>query len=484
MMALMDVGVMRLRGRQLGLALALLALALLATSLFFAFILPQSPGRMADPSAALMPRQQLWAFVLALGLPVPRSSGSLAAALLAVSAARFALYGLAVLLCWQGRGGRLSLAIAIGGALLLCLVAACALPNIDRDIYNYILSGRVAAVYGDNPYTVPPNNFPADPIYQFASPQYTGFAGDNKFPAWALLNIGLARLGGDAPTTNLLLYRSAFLLANGANIGLVALILRKLQPRRLHAGVVLYGWNPIVISYGQSKVDTIMVLFLLLGLLGLAYGRRRLGLLALGVSAWVKLITLPLVVVYLLRDLRMRRWRELALGVALLAGLTLALYAPFWAGLGMLGGQLRLLSSGGSSNPAVLQLLSQAGFGVAMVWLGYRRDAGPHELARRWALLALLFSLFLTRLGFSWYLLTLIALVAVAAEWRLALATVALSCGAFLMNVWDSASNGAFTLPDLFALPRFVMYLAFVAALAGAVLAVQLGRRGRAQGSA
>ncbi|HNP72418.1 MAG TPA: hypothetical protein PLO33_07975, partial [Kouleothrix sp.] len=81
MMALMDVGVMRLRGRQLGLALALLALALLATSLFFAFILPQSPGRMADPSAALMPRQQLWAFVLALGLPVPRSSGSLAAAL-------------------------------------------------------------------------------------------------------------------------------------------------------------------------------------------------------------------------------------------------------------------------------------------------------------------------------------------------------------------------------------------------------------------
>ena len=131
-----------------------------------------------------------------------------------------------------------------------------------------------------------------------------------------------------------------------------------------------------------------------------------------------------------------------------------------------------------------MRLLSQIGFGAALIWAGYRRDQGPHELIRRWALVALLFSILLTRLGFSWYLLTLIALVAVAAEWRLALATAALSCGAYLLNVWDSASNEVFALPNLFGLPRFVMYLMFVAGLAAAVLAVQLGRRGREQRSA
>lgn len=50
----------------------------------------------------------------------------------------------------------------------------------------------------------------------------------------------------------------------------------------------------------------------------------------------------------------------------------------------------------------------------------------------------------------------------IAIEWRLAIAAIALSYAAFVLNVWDSASNSTFRLPDMFQTPRFVVYAVFV----------------------
>lgn len=467
--------------RELSFALPLagLALALLATSLFFAFVLPRTPGRMAAPSAALIPALPLWAAVAALPLSIPPGGPALAGWLVAVSASRFAAYLLAVWLCWRRPAGRVSLGLAAGAALLFFLVAACALPNVDRDIYNYIVSGRVAAVHGQNPYYVAPDQLSDDPIYRFASARYTHFAGDNKLPAWMLLNIGLAWLGGHDVIASLLLYRFTFLGFNLASLALVALILRRLRPRKALAGVVLYGWNPIVASYGQSKVDTLMVFFLLLAIFALVLARRRLALVALGLSVLVKLITLPLVAALLLRQIRARRWRDLAESALLLGGTALLLYAPFWEGPGLLQQHVGLLGQGAAAEPPAMRLIARVGFTLAVLWVGLARERGPMTLIRGWAVLALLFSIFLTRLGFSWYLLTLIALVSTAVEWRLALITIALSFASFLLNAWDAVSIGPSRLPDLFSLPRILVYLAFVAAAALGLLAVELVRRGQ-----
>ena len=98
-----------------------------------------------------------------------------------------------------------------------------------------------------------------------------------------------------------------FLLFNLANLLLIARILQAVQPRQLLAGLGCMLWNPIVIAYGQSKVDTVMVFFLLLAALALVQEKRKLVVIALGVSALVKLITLPLIAVYWLYTLRSRR---------------------------------------------------------------------------------------------------------------------------------------------------------------------------------
>src|SRR6185436_15649709 len=116
---------------------------------------------------------------------------------------------------------------------------------------------------------------------------------------------------------------------------------RILFPGSEAAGLVLFGWNPIVAVYGQSKTDIVMVFFLLLAAYLMARARERLGVVALGLSALVKLITLPLLALMLARDVNLRHWRQLALSVGLVA----IVYLPFAHGLGLLRDHLGLLGA-------------------------------------------------------------------------------------------------------------------------------------------
>lgn len=170
------------RASRSALLLGCLACILLVESLFSAFVLPQAPGRMAEPSAKLIAEWPLWSFIVSLPLPIPRQSHLLALALLVTSAVKFSAYGSAVYLAWNHPCGRRYWFVVVGAALLFFLIAVCALPNVNRDIYNYIISGRVAAVYGANPYHLPPDRFPGDPLYRYASERYVSYPGDNKLP--------------------------------------------------------------------------------------------------------------------------------------------------------------------------------------------------------------------------------------------------------------------------------------------------------------
>jgi hypothetical protein len=457
--------------------LGFLACLAFAASLYSAFVLPQAPGRMAEPSADLISAWPLWSSVAALPLPIPRQSHWLALALLLTSALSFSAYGSAVYLAWNQPYSRRAVFAVAGVAILLFVVSVCALPNVNRDIYNYILSGRVAAVYGANPYLVPPDRFQDDPIYRYASSRYTSYAGDNKLPAWTLLNVVLARLGGDSPVANLLLYRVVFLLFNIANLALIARILNMLQPRLLLAGLLLYGWNPIVVTYGQSKVDTVMVFFMLLAALAIVRGRRKQAVVALGASALVKLITLPLLAVYWLYMARFRGARELV-AITLLLGLTaIAVYAPFWYGPELLTMQLGLVKNVAGAGPDLGRLLLYAGFALGVLWVGLSREDRAESIVAGWALVLVPLGLFLTKLGFSWYLMTLIAVAGLVVDRRLALVVIVFSFASFLLNTWDTASNEIVQMPALFPAPRFYLQLLFVCACGVGLAALEMGQR-------
>ena len=441
-------------------ALSLLACFLLGAYYFYGFVVPQTPSRMSKASAALIPELPLWGFVAALPLPILSTPAVLSICLIGVAMGAFMCYALAVYLSWNRPSTKLTLGMAMVGSIVFFMVAMWSFPNTRTDIFNYIVNGRIAAVYSHNPYYVPAVHFPDDPIYPYAGKQYTAVPADAKLPVWTLISIALAWLAGDNPITNLLIYRGTFLLFNIANLALIALLLSKLKPTFLLAGVIAYGWHPIVAVFGQDKTDTVMVFFLLLAVLFLVHTRRWLGMASLALSVLVKLLTLPLIAVYGLREIRLGRWRELGSSVLVLGVTAVVTYSAFWDGPRMLFDHLNLLRAGGIPTPGALLLLVRVGFVLLVLGVGLTQDGSVEKLLRGWAVVMLYFALFLTKFGFTWYLLSLIALISLVLEWRLMLITIVLSFTSFLFNSWYMVSTPAFPLPDLLPWPRFVVYLA------------------------
>jgi hypothetical protein len=269
-----------------------LALVLFLATFFYSFIIPLTPGRLTRPSVALFSELPLWSIIVSLPFPVPQNSWSVAGALIFVTAIAFATYGLAIFVSWNRQAGRRTRAFIFLTSYVFFFLSAFSLPNTSTDIFNYIVNGRIAAVHNSNPYYVTADTFPDDPVYPYASKNYTGLAAD-KLPAWVLTNVALASLTGDHVTTNLLIYRLALMLFNMANLMLIAIIAYRLNPLFVSTALVIYGWNPIVIVHAQSKSDTLMALLLLLAVLFFVRGHRLIAVGALGLSVMVKLITLP-----------------------------------------------------------------------------------------------------------------------------------------------------------------------------------------------
>lgn len=458
-------------------------MVLLASSFFFNVIVPQTPTRVARVSFTLSDDLPLWSFLTSLPIPVPSASWLVATVLVAVTIVTFAAYGLAVVLAW-GRRSRSSKALVMGVAGLTFLFSALALPNFNSDVYDYVLFGRVSAVHGENPYETFPDAFPDDPMYPYSTHQFTGMR-DNKLPAWTLLTTALAHVGNDDPVDNLLLYRFALLAVNAANVALVALILQRIRPSAALAGVLLYAWNPIVALQGQSKTDTVMAFFVLLATLLLSMRHRTVAGAALVLSVFVKLITVPLLALFWVAELRRGRFRQIALDALVVVGVLAGLYLPFSNDLGLLSEHLRMVSDGGSEATGLLRVALLIAFVGLIAVLGLRRRNEGRSLLCSWALVALFFAALLSRLGLAWYLIVPLAVVAVAGRWRLALAAVTVSFSSFLFNGWYALSTEEHPLPEVSDVPPLLVYLIPMALFGVAVLLLaRLRRRGDVHGSA
>jgi hypothetical protein len=446
--------------RQPALFLGVLAIVLLSAYLIFSILVPQTPARMGRPSALLIGRFSLWAVVTPIELDMLHSREGVAALLILSTGIAFGAYALAIYVSWHYQGHSASLSVAILAIILFSIVVLVALPTFDSDIYNYMISGRVGAVYDRNPHYVPPDRFPHDPIYQYASRQYTRIPGDNKLPAWTVVNIFLASLGGDSVLANLFVYRAALLAFHVANLGLIAAILHRLNPSHLLTGLIVYAWNPIVVLRAQSKADTVMVFFLLLAIFWLvSTAYHRLAIIPLTLSVLVKLITLPLLAVVILSEIRRRNWRQVIVSLGLVGVTVVIVYLPFIRGPDLLISHMKLLGKSGSAAPDDLKPVLVALFALLIAGIGLTRRDDRVDLLRGWALVLLFFALFLTRLTLSWYLITLIAVVSLIRDGRIVMLAVTLSFSSFLLNAWNATSNKVFRLPDI-ATPRLVVYLA------------------------
>ncbi|NCF67502.1 MAG: hypothetical protein GWP61_16175 [Chloroflexi bacterium] len=453
-----------------------LALVLFLATFFYSFIIPLTPGRLTRPSVALFSELPLWSIIVSLPFPVPQNSWSVAGALIFVTAIAFATYGLAIFVSWNRQAGRRTRAFIFLTSYVFFFLSAFSLPNTSTDIFNYIVNGRIAAVHNSNPYYVTADTFPDDPVYPYASKNYTGLAAD-KLPAWVLTNVALASLTGDHVTTNLLIYRLALMLFNMANLMLIAIIAYRLNPLFVSTALVIYGWNPIVIVHAQSKSDTLMALLLLLAVLFFVRGHRLIAVGALGLSVMVKLITLPLAAVYMLSNLRLRNWRVLLVDTLTFVFLPLLLFLLFWQGSELTTRLMALFGVAGAAAPGILRLLLVAGFCLLILAVSYFQDGGIKKLLLGWALVMLYFTFFLTKLGLSWYLITLLAIVSLVFDWRVVLVTGALSFTSFFFTAWYGTFTKAFSSPELSSLPTFLVYILLPGLISLGIILLAIGLR-------
>lgn len=364
------------------------------------------------------------------------------------------------LLAWR-RGARAPLRLLIGGAIFLhVLVLFAPLPQ-SQDFYQYLFYGKIQAIHGANPFVVNPNRFWADPWFPWirwnAQPSVYG-------PAWILLSSSVARVVGGHLT---LAFATLKLAVLALDIGVMAMIVglgRQSDDPEGTAGrgLLAFAWNPLVLITVPlaGSADVAIVAAFLGAMLARRRGRHGLATLLLTLAALVKVYALVGLVLHLVLLARERGGRRTAAHAAGAAGLAVAAYAPFWAGLSTFRGLIeasRITNLGlvGTIQRTILApLLHRAGVvhwetvaplavrvagGAMLLWAAVWAVRRCRDERRLWwgALVVLTAYVLATPWFFYWYLLGPLALVAVLPRNRLTYPILTFSATSLITMPFD-----------------------------------------------
>lgn len=284
------------------------------------------------------------AHLLLAALPALLDSSSILPALLLglMFVGMITIYGLIVALVIRRAtaGSWKWLWFFLGGTLLFG-VTLLFLPRLfSDDVFTYMFSGRILAIYKADPMNTIPLQFPEDPylIWVINGPETTNIFG----PLWLSIAALLASLS-NSPVITLLLFKGLALLSHLLNCLLVWAILGKLSPGRQVLGTLLYAWNPLILielaGSGHSE-GVLLTLLLLVIWLHLQKGGplSHIGsLIVFGLAVSVNLIALLLAPLYLWFVVRSQRlisrallafsWRFLVLLIPFIA-----IMLPYWRG--------------------------------------------------------------------------------------------------------------------------------------------------------
>ena len=262
----------------------------------------------------------------------------------------FALYAWVLILCRRGllrddRARTLALLFPIlfNAGLLL------GHPYQSIDALTYVAHGYMGTMPDVNPYTTTAAAVRAtDFARQLAPFGWLPVHGLTPYgPLWTHIEVAVMKVAGDVPTA-LMMIKTAVVAASLGCAALIWRVLGRVRPEDQLFGTLVYLWNPmIVVEFAaEGHNDALMILCLLASLALTVSARPALSVVASVSGVLVKylpLVFLPAQVVYLRhsRRSRSRLAADLLLGLLIGAVLAVALYWPFWVGLGTFEG-LRL----------------------------------------------------------------------------------------------------------------------------------------------
>lgn len=270
--------------------------------------------------------------------------------------------------------------IVLGSMFVFIIIFLFMAPFDAADIYDNIMHGRITGIYKASPFSQVIADYPQDPFYQYAAWKKSQSA---YGPLWELLAGLTAWLSGDGIIANVIAFKFLPGLFHMASVGVIYIFLKDTAPDKALSGVLLLGWNPVLLyeTWGNGHNDMAMTFWFLLAFLFIHKRRFTMANLSLLLGALIKFIPLlliPIVAVISWREIRETRERikffaQTAIAGSLLTGL---LYFPFWEGYQTLdiGRRMQLFTT---SLPSVVYKGLKPDFGtqsagqiVSMVSLG------------------------------------------------------------------------------------------------------------------
>lgn len=301
-----------------------------------------------------------------------------------------------------------------------------------QDIFLYATYGRMASIFGINPFVVSPTTNATDLFRTFIQEKGLGVA--HYGPLWIDMTVPVVLVARANVVDILLGFRLLGFIFYVANVMLIWAILAKLKPEMRISGVILFAWNPLILLLGVSEVhyEIVVIAFLLLGVLFFQRRSFLTGWVFMLLAALLNvfcLLLLPLFLKLFWKETRVMRGGKRFLWWFTLISLSTAIvvlaYAPYmrgWEIMGVLSNVEGTFLEGNaihSLDAAILYL--PMGFPLFLSWL-----AAPYH----WTIIAgittaslLLFGLWLADtlelilLFSSWIFLALTVLLPVHWPW-------------------------------------------------------------------
>jgi len=247
-------------------------------------------------------------------------------------------------------------------AIAIHVVAAIALPLTSNDVFSNLAYGRLAHL-GENPYLAGPAALPAgDRFASLVGARWTTMP-IVYGPLTTLVDTAI--VGGRGVWPALVAFKLVMLASSLATVAIAG---RVCQDRP--AAFIAVAWNPLLaweIS-AQAHNDGLLVVALAAAVWAGATRRELLAAVLAGVAVLAKLAAAPILALQLWALLRRSPARAIAAALVI-AGLAVASFAIYWAGLATL--EAPLLAAGGQPGRTARSL-------VDLVWLA----AEPLGLAR------------------------------------------------------------------------------------------------------
>ncbi|MEX0983525.1 MAG: glycosyltransferase 87 family protein [Actinomycetota bacterium] len=203
----------------------------------------------------------------------------------------------------------------------------------SRDVYSYSYYGRIAGIYGGNPYLETPLDHSEDPLWDYVGPKWVDTPAVYG-PAWTSLSAGLSRLLS-RPGDQVAAYRYLAIAASLATCAVIVSVVRRRRPERAAFALAAFGANPVVLfhSVASGHNDLFVALAIAGGLALVLRGRERWAVAVLTLGALIKVTgVLPLALLVLwcvARRPRSERAHALGVLVAIAAGIGAALSIPY-----------------------------------------------------------------------------------------------------------------------------------------------------------